>query len=225
MLSAGLHAIPISGTFNIGGTATVTSTTLSWVDNNSPFPPQVATIGPGGTGNFSLLGGSTVNITNLTNPPAVVDGAGISPPIDFIHFNSPLAVGFPDLNLNFIAAGIFGPGQCATLPPSVGQTCTPPNPGGSPFNLVNNPPAGSPQANVTFVFSGVTSDGLENWQGIFTSQFTVPYQTVLAQLAAGGSVTNTYSATFTLTPIPEAGTMSLLGLGLVAISLKFRRRN
>jgi hypothetical protein len=76
------------------------------------------------------------------------------------------------------------------------------------------------------VFTGVTNDGLERWQGNFTSQFTVPYQQVLNQLNTTGSVSNTFSATFTLVPtnIPEAGTMSLLGLGLVAISAKLRRR-
>ena len=73
----------------------------------------------------------------------------------------------------------------------------------------------------------MTSDGLATWQGNFTSQFTAPYQSVLATLASTGSVTNTFSATFLVTQnpaVPEAGTMSLLGLGLVSLSYKLSRR-
>jgi hypothetical protein len=234
LICASLHAAPITGTFNIAGTITVTNTNITWTLNDVPFTADKATIGPGDTGSFAPLAGSMVTIHDLTNGPLPLGqpvGVNIAPAFPFISFDSPIAIaaGFPTLNLNFIFPGIYSSAACGTLPPAVGQTCTPSVPGGSPFNFVNNPPPAplGPQATATFAFQGVTSDGLENWIGNFTSQFTVPYQTVLSQLGTTGSVTNTFSASFTLSPVPpvpEAGTMSLLGLGLVAFSYKLRRR-
>jgi len=222
LICACLPAAPIVGTFNIAGTITVTPTTITWTLNDPPFTADKATIGPGGTGGFAGLGGTTVTIHDLNN---ATEPVGVSfPSQPFISFDA--GPSLPTLNINFIFGGIYNASQCGTLPAAVGQTCTTP---GSPFNFVNNPPPPplGPQATATFVFMGITSDGLENWQGNFTSQFTVPYQSVLAQLASTGSVTNTFSASFTLNPIstvPETGTLGLLGLGLVAVSMKLRRR-
>ncbi|MCU1232844.1 MAG: hypothetical protein JWP63_811 [Candidatus Solibacter sp.] len=231
LLAAATHAGPITGSFNIAGTITVTTNTITWVLNDPPFPPDKATIGPGTTGSFSLPGiaGSTVTIRDLNRTTAPV-GSTFGP-LPFISFDSPAAIaaGFPALNINFIFNGIFSNAACATLPPAVGQSCTPSAPGApSPFNFVNNPPGppDGPQATGTFVFQGVTSDGLENWRGNFTSSFNVPFQTVLAALAANGSVTQTFAATFTLSPaiVPEPITLSLVGIALSGLSLIGRRK-
>jgi hypothetical protein len=130
------------------------------------------------------------------------------------------------LLIDHIAAGIYPSAQCSSNPAAVGQVCTP---SGSLFNFVNNPPPppGGPQATATWVFQGATNDGQSTWVGNFTSQFNVPYQTVLAQLQASGSVTNSYSATFsvtqTQTAVPEPGCLSMLGLGLVLLPALLRR--
>ena len=217
-------AAPITGTFNIAGTITVTPTTFTWTTASAPFTPNKANLAAG-TGSFAGLGGTLVTIQSLNS---AIEPVGVPfPAQNFITFDA--APAFPALNINFIFQGIYSNAQCATLPPAVGQQCTV-NPPASPFNFVNNPPGPptGPQATATFVFAGVTSDGLENWQGNFTSSFTVPYQTVLAQLASTGSVTQTFAATFTLTPaaVPETSSLSLLGLGLglIGLSTKLRRR-
>jgi hypothetical protein len=214
-------AAPISGTFNIAGNITVTPTTITWQLATAPFTPNKASVG-GGTGDFAGLAGTTVTISTLNSVTEPV-GVNLVPQPLFISFDG--APAFPTLNLGFIFQGIYPNTQCATLPPAVGQQCTV-NPPPSPFNFVNNPPAATPQATATFAFMGNTSDGLENWQGNFTSQFTVPYQTVLQTLATTGSVTNTFSATFVVTPVPETSSLSFLGLGLglIGISAKLRRK-
>jgi hypothetical protein len=217
-------AAPITGTFDIAGTITVTPTLISWALASPPLTPNEANLATG-TGSFAGLGGTNVTIQTLNSATAPVDGAGF-PALTFISFDA--APAFPNLNINFIFQGIYSNAACGAAP-AVGQQCTV-NPPTSPFNFVNNPPGPplGPQATATFVFTGVTSDGLENWQGNFTSQFTVPYQTVLQQLATTGSVTNTFSATFTLTPaaVPETSSLSLLGLGLglIGLSTKLRRQ-
>ena len=224
-MSFNLPASPITGTFNIAGSITVTPTTITWNLADSPFTPNKAVIGSPATGSFAGLPGSTVTISNLDLTLQPVNTP--FPLTPFITFDSPAASSFPTLDINFIYPGTNLSSGCTATPPAVGQMCTPiAGPGPGPFNFQNtlpNPPAG-PFSTASFIFGGTTSDGLENWSGVFTSQFTVPYQAVLAQLASTGSVTNTFSATFILTPTPESGTMALLGIGLITLSAKLRRR-
>jgi hypothetical protein len=207
-------ASPILGTFNIAGTITVgqsgATQTISWLSDTGVA--NKATIGTTGlSGSFAGLGGTTVTIRSLTNPPQVVDGAGFADTL-FITFDA--APGLGSMFLNYIYPGVNGSAACGA-PAAPGQTCAL---AGSPFDFQNTSDGGS---RAGWVFLGDTPENV--WKGNFTSQFNVPYQTVFANLASSGSVTNTYSATFTVSAVPEPGTV-LMSLGGAALLLIFRKR-
>ncbi len=207
-----LSASPIFGSFNFAASITVVdSTNIDWsllVQND-----QKGVVVPSGSGSFAAVPtGTTIGVMDLTNPPNIVDGGGF-PPQTFITF--PAVFGLPNLDIDFIAPGPVSAGNnCGASPAASGQTCTLP---GSPFFFINTSTHGVLGSTASFSFSGVTSDGLSNWTGVFTSNFGVPWQTVLAELAAPPhSVTNSFSATVTVTPVPEPNTV-LLVLGAFGV--------
>jgi hypothetical protein len=169
---------------------------------------------PNGDIPLALAGTDAADIDNLTNPPDVVGGAGFAP-ATFMTFNN--AGITTQLLVDFIEPGIFSSSACGAAP-AVGQVCTVP---GSPVNFINLPPKPG-QANASWVLEGVTDTPGISWTGNFGSQFTTPYQSVLANLASKGYVSNTFSATISLTgtptTIPEPGSMGLtmIGMGLIA---------
>lgn len=215
----------IIGTFNMAGNMTITSTGITWT-NIAPPTANQATIGPGGTGIYSGLGGTTATIQNLNSATEPVGSLFAAQPFISLNGNP----GLSPLLINFIFAGIYSSAQCGVSPAVVGQTCTPSQPGSpSPFNFVNNPPPApaGPQATMTWAAQGVT--GLDTWGGIFTSQFTTPFQTILTTLAANGSVTTSYSATITVQTaspsVPEPSTVALIAFALMSMLFFLRRRN
>jgi hypothetical protein len=219
-----LSASAISGTFNMSGTLTATATTLTWQSDMAGFAADMFTT-TGGAGSFvGENGQNTVDNLNIAVEPVGTTFANTP----FIVFD--VVPGLPVLDINFISPGAGGSAGC-TAAPAVPQTCTPTNLGGSPFTFSNLQGKMGIDTTASFVFSGVTSDGLSSWQAIFTSAFNTPFQTVLAAFAPGGSgsVTNTFAGTVTVTPlvtVPESspGLMLASGLGLLLLSLTLKKK-
>jgi hypothetical protein len=222
LLAGAAMAAPISGTFQMNGIVTASPTAFTWAGVGGS-PADVFTLSLG-TGSFTTENGTNTihNLNNTTEPVNVP-----FPPQDFIDFT--VAPGLPSLLINFIPMGNGGAAGCAlppagTTPP---QTCTPPIPGGSPVTFQNNNVAGAVTgSSATWTFSGITSDGLSTWNGIFTSQFVgQSYQQVLTTFTTVGSVTASYSANVTVTPnVPEPATLLLVGLGACLTFVGSRRR-
>ena len=217
----GLQAGPISGSFELDGSVTVSATTISWSSQGGAGTAFLT----GATGAYAAANNSFIDITTLTNPPDLVGQKFTD--TAFITFPSAPSLGA--LDINFIFTGVDSTAGCAATPPAAGQMCTPPiTQNGStvpgPFNMQNNPGTNGPQATITWSFAGDAINGGSvggTWNGNFTSQTNVPFQTLLAQLGSSGSVTETFSEStmvVAVSSVPEGGTFALVGLGLVVFS-------
>lgn len=222
----------ISGTFDLDGSITATLNTITWTSDGGLANQATIENNTDLSGSFVGLGDTNVTIADLNRATEPV-GSTFSAQ-DFVSFlGAPM---FPMLMINYIDAGADTSTDC-TDTPLVGQTCTPAVTGGSPFGFQNTGPGGPGSSDVTgstatFTFSGVTSDGLSTWSGIFTAQFNEPFQTVLADLSNPDfSVTNSYSDSnlvITLSSgVPEPGGLTLMAVGLVLLAagrVRFQRK-
>jgi hypothetical protein len=233
-------AIPVSGSFSIGGSsADVGATFLNFVCNAALTGPCPAATGNFVTtspvsGSFGPYLGDTGFIRSLSQATAPINQPILLP--NFVSFNPAGTVIPPDivLNLTFIFTGVGGQAPCLAAP-AAGQVCTPAIPalvtaanplGLSAFTLFNTQIGSS----VTFSVAGtalrVSTGEVSTFEGIFTAQFNEFYQEYLPVIAAGGTVTNSYSATFNAIPqtIPEASTVTMLLGGLLLVGGIVRRR-
>ncbi len=186
----------VSGQFDMSGIVTATTTTITWKSDASGNTADFFTLTLPSGSFLALPSGSQEVIHNLNTSFEPVGVTFSGQP--FIEFPNPAGNGLPALLINFIYPGLFSQAGCLASPPAVGQSCTPT---GSPFSFINNPGLSAPQATVFWVLSGETSDRQSTWSGVFTAQFNVPFQTVLAELATAGQVTNSYSAVISVTPV------------------------
>jgi hypothetical protein len=216
------NASLLTGTITLSGGANVTTGSIVFV---APFTVDFS----GTTGGFTPLDGDSFSIMNITNPPDAVGTVNIP---DFIQFSAP----DPNISfsLNFLTPGSDGVVGCSATPPAVNQVCTPIN---SPFNLsnFNAGTATNPIIESTggFTVEGIETDSLTGMTtsivGVFSTSFTVPYQTVLANIAAGGTQGTSFTAQFTAlaptgTPEPSAWPDFMMGFGMVALGAIYRKK-
>jgi len=240
LLSSTSQATPVSGNLNIDGSASVGAVVLQFLCGFASTPG--ANPCPANSGNFITSATSTGSFTPYVNDPGFIQNISqVAQPINtpfllsnFITFSPILLTPDIALDLTFLYAGDFSDAQCG-LAAAPGQICTPlipglvspNNPSGkSAFDLVNTSASSS---TASFSVSGIArrlSTGEQSaFNGVFSAQFSnLTYQQLLDQLATTGSVSSTYSASFTATTVPEPGsTMMVLGglcLALGSISRK-----
>lgn len=223
-------AAPIVGSFNGTGWATVSFTNLNFCPNGQePNGANAGNACGSGVGNVDLGGGSGAflgvngdlhTIDSLNSGIAPV-GVNVNIP-GWLEFNP--AQGAPPISLTLIQVqpGTFSAAQCAAAP-AAGQTCTPP---GSAFNL-SNQSATSSIASFQVIGNAVNGQAgdTQPFVAVFSSQFNVPYQALLAALATNNN-TGTYSSSYSVsvTAVPEPMTLSLVGVALIGLGLTQRRR-
>lgn len=220
VVACSTFAAPISGTVNFSGSVTDSGTVLTFTPSGAFTITDL-----GNTGTFAGLSSTTGVIQNLDVITTPV-GQSVSIP-DFITFSAA-----PNLSitLDMIDPGDYTSTDCFAAP-AAGQTCTlPPGFGGAPATQPNaidlsNTATGS-TASLSFTGAAIDSatGSMSAADGILTAQFTVPYQTLLADIASGSPVPTSYSATLTATVVPEPSTLVLLGCGLIAVSTIRRYR-
>jgi hypothetical protein len=239
--SVTLPAATFSGQFTLVGTVTVTASGLiEWTSDSSTTPDSQANISSSAnlTGSFAGLGNQIVTINTLTDGPNPLIDQPVNVPFtnyDFIDFTSDPS--FPHLLANFIPLGSATGTACSTnvALAVANQTCTlsatstPPIPGGSPFTFLNTETSSNSMpvcctSSATWNISGVTSDGLSNWNGQFTATFVFPFQQVLDNFVTNGQVSDAYSGVMVVnvipvTSVPEPATLSLMGAGILLLGV------
>jgi hypothetical protein len=205
--AASASASPITGQANIGGSVSVSATTIT-------FAPTFIALGTQ-TGDFTGETGGTIKSLSagIVGPDSIVDFAifngGTTTPIHF--------------DLTSVMPGLGNNANCS-IP---GAECTPTN---SPFTLIQGPNGVAVLLELDGIsYSGTSASGNSPTVGLFTTQVTVPgtVTAILTTLAGGGSISGqTYSASFTATApatTPEPGTSLLFGTGLIGLGLMVRR--
>jgi hypothetical protein len=212
LLSQSALAIPI-GQFDLVGTVRFDADDIDW----SPAG--------GGTGSATVIAPVSGAFVGLATTTATAKDLSSAQPVgvpfllaDFLTFTAAPTLA---LDLTYIEPGQFSSTLCGE-PAAAGQICTPP---GSAFNFVNLPSGSGLSSIVSFVVSGTATDGVSDgpFTAVYTAQFVgLSYQSVLATLSGGGSLTTSYSGSFEV--VPEPGTLALLSAGLGLLALRGRHR-
>jgi hypothetical protein len=224
-MSGTAGASPILGNLNLAGGVTVTATSIDFLPLGGGTGTAAADAFTN-TGSFTLL--------NTGNPAAPATGTikdllggPVVGPTSVLNFLSGFTLA-PNIafDLSFINPGIYTAAACGA-PPAAGQTCTPP---GSPFNLSNILSGGSISTVISLGLSGTVRNTTTTELSVFTGTLSTQidhtsYQAILTTLGTpGGSVSTSYSGSFTATAIPEPATSGLIGAALLGLGVLMRRR-
>jgi len=220
------NASLIYGTLNITGSVDVSAANIMFIGNSF-------TAGPVQQGTFSTLANTAGTIANFANPPDVTDPPNTTD-LDQADFMTFAAAPNITITLDFLKAGTDGPAGCTDTPAAAGQECTPGTPGTtteSPYNLFNTSATSSIDG---FNIVGTEVDSSTGQTVAITGAFSQPFddmnfQQILAAVEGGGTITVPFSAQFvavapTTTPEPSALFEFMMGIGLVGLSVVYRKR-
>ncbi|HEY7307115.1 MAG TPA: PEP-CTERM sorting domain-containing protein [Bryobacteraceae bacterium] len=211
-------ATAVTGTATFSGNATVNSGGIFFNDTGVNAT-NVFLPGSPDTKDFGGLTGGTIK--NLVGA-SMVGPVSIS---DFVTFN--VGMGQIHFDLTKVDAGVGTLAGCSSS--AVGSVCTPPN---SPFTLIQT---AANAVSISLSLEGrawiVSPAGQTNAVGAFTTQdVTVgKIPTILSTILTGGSIHDSYSASFVVQPglrgvVPEPATLLLMGVGLLGAGLVARKK-
>jgi hypothetical protein len=236
ILQAGNGSVIVSGNGTTGGC-------IIWFNGVEPAD----TCPTSGSGNFTVQGGSTDPY--LVGETGTIQNLNFNTPLPLVGFmqltGHTTKWDLADIRFN----GSTAIGDCTSTPDSAGNTDTSPGvsctPANSPFTLTNGLADSSGKVDtvaVTFTVdaygyygagSGTNYDEANRFVGVFSTQDAVAgadttdnIASILAEIEGGGSVSASWSATFTpVTTAPESATFLLFGVGLMVMgSLKKHTR-